>query len=40
MWVFGLQDFSKVIPSVASLLAITILSWSILMKRVTAPLRE
>ena len=41
VWVFGLQpDFSKVLPSLFLLLAITVLSWSILMRRVTAPLRQ
>ncbi|MFP6671576.1 MAG: ABC transporter permease subunit [Pirellulaceae bacterium] len=41
VWVFGLQpDFSKVVPSLVLLVAITVLSWSILMRRVTAPLRQ
>ena len=41
VWVFGLQDdFSKVVPSLASLVGITVLSWSILMRRITAPLRQ
>ena len=41
VWIFGLQpDFSKVLPSLVLLLAITVLSWSILMRRVTAPLRQ
>ncbi|MCP3695849.1 MAG: hypothetical protein GY917_26860 [Planctomycetaceae bacterium] len=40
-WVFGLQpSFSKVVPSLGLLIAITVLSWSILMRRVTAPLRQ
>jgi len=40
-WVFGLQpDFFKVLPSIVLLAAITVLSWSILMRRVTAPLRQ
>lgn len=41
VWVFGLQpDFSKVIPSLVLLVVITVLSWSILMRCVTAPLRQ
>jgi hypothetical protein len=41
VWVFGLQpDFSKVVPSLVLLVVITVLSWSILMRRVTAPLRQ
>ena len=40
-WVFGLQpSFSKIVPSLALLIAITVISWSILMRRVTAPLRQ
>jgi ABC-2 type transport system permease protein len=40
-WVFGLQpNFSKVFPSLVLLIAITVISWSILMRRVTAPLRQ
>ena len=39
-WVFGLQDFSKAFPSIISLTVLTLLSWSILMRRVTAPLRQ
>ena len=41
VWVFGLQpDFSKVLPSIVLLIAITVISWSVLMRRVTAPLRQ
>ncbi|MEO2021609.1 MAG: ABC transporter permease subunit [Pirellulaceae bacterium] len=41
VWVFGLQpNFSKVFPSLVLLIAITVISWSILMRRVTAPLRQ
>jgi len=41
VWVFGLQpDFTKVLPSIVLLTGITVLSWSILMRRVTAPLRQ
>ena len=41
VWVFGLQpDFSKVLPSIVLLAVITVVSWSILMRRVTAPLRQ
>lgn len=41
VWVFGLQpDFTKVLPSIVLLTVITVMSWSILMRRVTAPLRQ
>lgn len=41
VWIFGLQpDFSKVLPSIVLLSVITVVSWSILMRRVTAPLRQ
>lgn len=39
-WVFGLGTFKQVLPSLVSLMVLTLLSWSILMRRVTAPLRQ